>query len=404
MNKSNVIKLINYIINNTNLSESSISYSNHNVEYAINELTLELKNYSYNKIIFMLYSLSISKNINNYNDFEDILVKQNEKVGIQKKILKKYSLYIPISINITTNYTLKIFNKNIALIKIDDLMHLIPESFLSIENIKKSILQFDNIYIPNVFIRFIVYASDENESIDKFWQFYCIIKPLLEIQKSWGTKYLIHKNFDERSKIKMPDWLILKNANGYSYNRYKVSIQKEINSCDFKNEELSKISDLAKIILNKDNDSSFDFLIYRSLLLYNDALEQIDYNYCFLAFWQILEIISLAERNNGNTKIVVDRIEPLTGVILKGKIFLRETLELFARKRCDLVHKGVGSVTNEDINGIKLISEISIAWTINNKKYFHDINVLEQFYNLRSADRKRILSIKKAIEILNKKT
>jgi hypothetical protein len=111
----------------------------------------------------------------------------------------------------------------------------------------------------------------------------------------------------------------------------------------------------------------------------------------------------LAERSNGDTKTIINRVEPLTEKVLGNKITLRGTLEDFSQKRCDLVHKGIGNVDNSDIDKIKYICEIAIAWIIQNKKVIRNVNILEQYYAFRNADKERIRSIRQAIKIVTTK-
>ncbi len=399
----NVVKLVKYIITHSRISESGIEYSMDKVDYALDELCLYFPKYSYNSIQKTLLTISSSKENITYEMFEDLL-RDNEDKKTIKSELYPYIFIIPIGITIEENTSIKLFKKKLDFITFNDIQKIVPNEILKIETIKKSIHRNENIYIPKTFIKINVSALSRSSAVLELWNIYQIIKALIELRKSWGTQYIIHNTLDARGKINMPDWIIIKDKKKFSIHHFKLSIQRPKQAIKLSPEDFNSIKNMINLIKKKSNEKLLDFVIYRSFLLYNDALEQNDFNYCFLAFWQILETISLAERNGGDTKVIVNRIIPLTEKILGDKIQLTQILNLFAKKRCDLVHSGIGSISNDNINKIKYICEIALEWIIDNKEQYRTVNTLFQYYSLRSTDKTTIDSIKSAIKILKRNT
>lgn len=405
MNETVLVKLFKYVIDNSTITESGIQFSVDKVDYALDEIGLYFPNYTFSCIKSALLLLSRSHDEISYKNIISVL--ENTKIqpsSYKVAEINNYTIYLPVGITIEEKISIILSNKKIDFIARKDVQDIIPADVLSTTNIQKTIHQYENIYIPNTFIKVNMSAQSTDSAVSEFWNLYQILKTLLELQKSWGTKYIIHNTLDERGKINVPDWLIIKDGKDYQVYHFKLSIQRVKQNQSFTTNEVVSLKQLVKTIKNKADEKSIDFLIYRSFLLYNDALEQNDFNYCFLAFWQILETITLAERNNGETKIVINRISPLTEKILGENIPLSKTLSTFAKKRCDLVHSGIGSISNEDINKIKYICEVALAWIINNRKVYKTINTLDQYFMLNSKDNLTIRSIESAIKIIRKKT
>jgi len=404
MNDASVIKLFDYIIKHSSITESGMTHSDINMEYAIHELQLLLPGYSFSNINETLFRLTKRSEKWGIEDINKILEDTKKAKQIKVSIKKRFVIYLPINITIGESFKLRLLNKNIIFMKVDQVEKIIPHSYLNIDTIKQSIYQDNNIYITNTFAVINFASEDEDHSLRELWPIFQLIKSLIELHTSWGTRYIVHNTLAERGKIDMPDWVILKNLGEYKIIKFKLSLQGSKANQKISQRNINSIQKIANIIRKKDDERSLDFLIYRNLLLYNDALDQGDFSYCFLAFWQILETLALAERNGGDTKVVINRIEPLTEKILGNKITLRATLESFAKKRNDLVHRGIGNITNSDINMIKFMCEIALSWIINNKGKYKNINTLEQYFILRTNDRVKLNAITRAISIISRET
>jgi len=403
INQSMLVNLYNYVLLNSRITETGIQFSTDNVDYALEEIMLYLPNHSFDIIKNSLLTFSNTKEKVTYQRIEELLSSKHNKPALSQKYVR-FVFFLPVSISINAKNSLYLLNKKIDFVLSTELLNKIPNNVLSLETIKKSIKQTDNAFIPPTFIRVNIDEVNLESALVEFWNIYIIIRSLLELKKSWGTQYIIHNTMDERGKIGIPDWVLIKTNNTYDIHRFKLSLQKIKQNITFTPEDFDSLKILSKVIKNRKDERTIDFLICRSFLLYNDALEQNDFNYCFLAFWQILETISLAERNGGDTKYVINRIAPLTEKILGEKIPLTQTLTLFAKKRCELVHSGIGNITNGNINKIKFITEVALAWLINNKSLYKTVNTLFQYYSLQSTDITTMNSIKVAIKIINKKT
>jgi len=401
MDEASAKKLIEYILKTVGINGNTIVWSDSISSYAMDELEYLLdRKYNYFHIQDALINLKKMDhyNISDVTLFLDNAKKKDNKIIAMEKI---YSIFIPISIEIEESFNINFNSKLIRLLKAEEANKIISTSYFESKEFykEKEIYQIET--IPSTYIYLKIKATDEITAASKSYMYYYLIKSILELIVSWRTQYIIH-NASYRAKIGPAIWLLTKDRNKISFQKLDVYNSQNHLPIQLNKRNIEDITWVLNAIKNYKNESSIDFLIYRNILLYNDALEQIDDSYCFLAFWQILENISLSEYYNGKTDIVVKRISPITISILNINLPLERTLKVFAEKRCELVHKGITRITNDDINKIKLICELSISWLIKNRQMFRTKNTLEEYYKIRSNDDSSIKSIKTAIDIVAK--
>jgi hypothetical protein len=149
-------------------------------------------------------------------------------------------------------------------------------------------------------------------------------------------------------------------------------------------------------------EQSTKTLIADCLRLYVQAMDVRFAYRCFLGLWQLMEAITISETTRGNTQTVVKRIawhgERLG---LSGSGF-RETLEIYATLRNEIVHKGIHNVTEEDANLLKVYVERVLLWLLEESASIPTRLHLEEFYNLRTESNARIDALEETARYIKK--
>ena len=113
-------------------------------------------------------------------------------------------------------------------------------------------------------------------------------------------------------------------------------------------------------IYQKLYNSNLKGLLRQVLLLYNNALDDVNTHYSFLHFWQILEIIFSGGQNKHD--VTVKRIKN----IFKKDEKISDTIDIIANKRHLLVHEGrMRELEQEDIHRVKGYVDASINFLFN---------------------------------------
>lgn len=147
-------------------------------------------------------------------------------------------------------------------------------------------------------------------------------------------------------------------------------------------------------------------LIADCLRLYAQAMDTQWPYQCFLGFWQLAEAIALSEEIGGDTDKVVDRLAwHGTRVGLPGSGY-RYSLARFAKKRNEIVHRGIHSVGDGDVNILKVATEAALSWLFYASKSLPSKRHLREFYRLRDispADLGAVRDASKWVESMRQK-
>ena len=152
--------------------------------------------------------------------------------------------------------------------------------------------------------------------------------------------------------------------------------------------------------LGSTKDNSLKSRLISTIIRYNDGLDGNVTGTSFISFWQLLEIIALADYCSPmSEKEVSSRI----GVILNDET-LRDLLSALRDRRNDLVHDGLISEFDlQDVNLIRLCCEQAILFLLNNIDSFEDEPSLDLFYKLSNKNDTDLARELKILEYLKKR-
>ncbi len=125
-------------------------------------------------------------------------------------------------------------------------------------------------------------------------------------------------------------------------------------------------------------------------------MDENDFQYGFLKFWQIAERMALSDPNGPSTDSIKKIITYFTDPT--PEFDLSPYIEKLSEKRNDLVHRGIENIEEADFNILKSICERGIQWLYFNRFNFKTLKHLEVFYNSKDLNESEI---KATIDTLN---
>lgn len=210
------------------------------------------------------------------------------------------------------------------------------------------------------------------------------LRGLIVLLANRGNMRIVDDSSRPRGQLPHPTWMIVQTPDGKVE---WVSFQSDEfypnHLIDLTDGSLAAIKTSFAIFERKPTTDSTISVLSDCLRLYAQAMDAKYDNDSFLAFWQLIEVITRSEAFRGDTDKVVARIAwHGTRVGLSGSGF-KETLKVFSRKRNGIVHRGISAVTYEDVNIIKFICETAILWLFSVYQRLPTSNHLEHFYQYR---------------------
>lgn len=145
---------------------------------------------------------------------------------------------------------------------------------------------------------------------------------------------------------------------------------------------------------------SIDELLFDSLGLYSQAMDERIPSRALLAFWQLAEALTLAGNHNGRTDVVIKRSALVCQRYWKLNYEeILATLEVFADHRNGIVHEGgTGYIETDDCAYFKVVCDTMIAWMLRDRKKFPTKSILEQYYKLNSLPKEEIKGLRTALK------
>jgi hypothetical protein len=129
-------------------------------------------------------------------------------------------------------------------------------------------------------------------------------------------------------------------------------------------------------------------LLADALRLYIQGMDAIVDHERLVAFWQMAECLTLAERQKGSGDIVTRRLAWLSRRIgLAEPSHLKDVLWLIFRKRNDIVHRGIhGDVRPVEVVVLKAICEHVLQTIWNVAEELPTVEHLEKLYLMKKED------------------
>jgi hypothetical protein len=150
------------------------------------------------------------------------------------------------------------------------------------------------------------------------------------------------------------------------------------------------------LLINKsDSMNNADMRLIQAIKLHNSGLETTNWDYAYLSFWRVFEVLVFGERINYNMDDVVARICTLLGI--KSGVD-KEFLRLGANHRNRLVHRGIPLEDEQAmVQLLKSFSTQSIFRFLEISDLYPTGKMIDEFFTLAGSpltdlnDRKRVI-------------
>lgn len=141
------------------------------------------------------------------------------------------------------------------------------------------------------------------------------------------------------------------------------------------------------------------------LLKYGRSLDSTNWQSAFLFFWQVLETITLQNPNKISMDTVTQRAYNLVVGRGKGNLLLKEALNGLKKTRNELVHSGnlFDEYKGYRVDMMKWVTDKVIAALFTRATEFPNIETLEAYYTYATMKDARIVSHRKALDVLSAK-
>lgn len=317
-----------------------------------------------------------------------------------KKSNTKWRILLPISIEISDDVSLPIrmytLGYNYYLIAKKSAEKHVGKNILK-NHIERGSYWNINIPHPKYYLSTIVEGVNTNLAWDIAIPSFDTLRGLLEYSYSsgrWNRPF--GARILKRHSVPHPLWVIIDSKDTSQLFHFETEAENKRKDVVLNRKVLDKYYSYAEHFKRRTSRGSTLEILSDALRLYSQALDQREDHLCFLGFWQMAETLVLSRNFGGDTKEVCRRIAWHGSRLKMMGTGIRNTLLAFARKRNDIVHKGIHSVTDEDVNIIKTICEISFEWMISNYSNIPSNAHLDEFYRITKYNKdeiKRIMNL-----------
>jgi hypothetical protein len=374
-------------------SEKGIRYSPRTQLLISEMIALSNQKLEYDLILKSLIKLQRKNSI---DDFK--LVYKNIHVEHKKVQPKSWKIFLPYK-NLLIKRKFKILGTEFKIINIKNFKAQVDISNLILESNKTYKYRVTKFELPKYFIELNITGNNLFSCWSNIKNVFSILQGVYDygtLRGSWIETEV------EMTSFLHPEWILGIDDKGsfnfstfliYGQNRFKGDKSNKIKTV---NETLNFVSQIT-------SEDSTKSLIYESLRLYAQAMESVYKQNTFLNLWQIIENGCISDAFNGSTKEVVKRIRVITK---ETKVFDIEIEGLYmslSQKRNELVHKGIDTINNHDINILKIISEAVIQWLFEKEKELKTKVHIREYFQLLTKNKKDRAAILETVRLLNAK-
>lgn len=333
--------------------------------------------------------------------FRDFLKERNRE--LQKKS-GPWSFYLPLEISIHHDlklpFTLTILNRQFSFIPRTSVQ--VGNGVLDSPKNSLKILGFLINDIPDVFLK----ISSTGHSWEEAWQVvapaFDALRGLMEFSFGFGRARSFSSEPTPRRQIPHPQWMIaLKRRNKPEGLRFVADDHGTQTPFVLNVSRLTTLRNSSKVLRAQPVRNSIISVIADGLRLYSQAMDARFSYGCFLGLWQMAEALTLSETVGGQTDKVVERIAwhgSKLGLYGSG---WTETMKVLAKKRMDIVHRGIHEIEDEEVNIFKHVCEISLLWLIKQTKTLPTVAHLQHFYRLREINSTDLQAMRDCIQLIS---
>lgn len=206
---------------------------------------------------------------------------------------------------------------------------------------------------------------------------------------------------DPRALIPHPKWYLARNeSESVELSTFIVSDNEFNDYITISADDLEKWQNRSDFMKEEPPGNSTRALIVDALRLYSQAMDDRFRDGCFLGLWQVLEVIALSDEVNGRTDKICSRIQWHSDHLDLPGSGIRYTLKCLSEKRNDLVHRGVRSIDDDDVNVLKTIVEVSLSWLIGVMDELTTTHHLSAYYEYRTSGDTEIDSVSDTLDYI----
>ena len=182
------------------------------------------------------------------------------------------------------------------------------------------------------------------------------------------------------------------------HNDHRESVEERVTVSHVK-----RMQALARSFRKAPKEGSTDELLFDSLGIYAQAMDERIPSRALMAFWQLAEALTLAVSQNGRTDVVVKRSAAVCQRYWKLDYEeILETLQVFADHRNGIVHEGnSGYIEMDDCSFFKAVCDTLISWLLKDRKKLPTKAVLEQYYRHSRCSQQEIKNLLTALRYLS---
>jgi hypothetical protein len=316
---------------------------------------------------------------------------------------ESWKIFIPVQIelgeNIPQNFNLKICGTKFSFEKVG----WVSENFSFDPTDREELGKAAGILVDDTNIESFVTATCRAENRKNAWKeiesSFDAFKGFTEFQfniggRSWGGD-------DPRALVPHPKWYLAQSESGrIEVSTFIVSKNKVIEPVSISEKEVEAFQERSVFMKEVPQEKTTESLIVDSLRLYSQAMDHRFRDGCFLGLWQVLETIALSDEVNGKTRKIRARVEwhgDRLGLPGSG---IRNTLNVLADKRNDVVHRGIKCIEDDDINVLKILVETALYWLIGVKSDLPTVRHLSTYYKFRTAGDTEIDSVSDTLDYI----
>lgn len=328
---------------------------------------------------------------NGVDDFELTYKELQKSKKIDSEIkLQQWRFYLPVKFEISDEITLPIklsvLGIQFHIVSRKSVDKALPSNLLNTPHKLRHTLGLsgnDCDMIPSSFIKITGKGNNWRDVWDRLSSSFDVFRGLLEFTYSCG--HWRHSSIPSpRGIVPHPQWILAVDENDLVDGTSFLLEKHDYKPLKIDPDGLSVFKRNAKRFKSEMESVSTMTVIADSLRLYSQAMDARFPHHCFQGLWQMAEAITLSENFSGHTDEVCKRLEWHSNQYdLVGSRF-SDTLRAFAKKRNEIVHRGIHNVSEEDVNILKMIIEFGFKWLWENAKNLPTKHHLENYYNLRT--------------------
>lgn len=343
---------------------------------------------------------------NTIEDFEAAIFENRRQAEEDAaKNSKNWLVYVPLSFrpraDVTFPFTMRLLGHSLRFTSWEG-----PIQSVGLEKFEQALQHFFNLKFQptNVCVQLNCRAHSQDAVWQKIKPAFEALRGILELTFSFGQASVVFPT-EPRSRraIAHPHWLFACDETNTPYPmKFSVENDKRTENLELTKQAVDRASALASQFKERPSESSVRALFVDVLRLYTQAMDANENHLCFVALWQLAEVLTLADRYQGSKKVVCHRLAWMFRESAVAETEgLDHTLEHLYDKRCNIVHEGVYSeVCDEDVNFLKSCCELAINWLLWTKERIDDLNALDFVFTWAKANSATLSAATAAIRFL----